>query len=478
MSYFCRERLVYMELRSLRIVLPMLLGVLACAASVSSAAAQSLAGVWSGAIEVGGKRLPLVFHITDGGGAPVAVMDSPAQGAKGIPVDSVAYDGMVVRMAITGLGVEVEGMRRGDTITAVFRQGGLELPLVLKCGDAASAQPRRPQEPQPPFPYVCEEVMFLSGTDDVEMHGTLTLPEGDGPFAAVVLVTGSGTQNRDEELLGHKPFKVVADYLTRRDIAVLRYDDREWGRAYDGATTEDYAADALSAAAVLRRDRRIDPSRVGIAGHSEGGTIAFMCAARCDSVAFVISMAGMTIPGRECIVWQNRQALLRAGVPERSADRYCTVIDLVFEQMSEAGRAFSAEEAEEIVSKAAGAAGVTDMPSVMRAELVKSVASATPWFRFFVGYDPAEDVRRTRCDVLAMNGTSDTQVNAEANLGVLERCRELSGRLTVRRYDGLNHLFQHCVTGLSDEYYNIGETFSEEALSDMAAWIAARHSAL
>ena len=463
-----------MERYSVRILLPMLLGILACTVSASTAAAQSLAGVWSGAIEAGGKRLPLVFRITESGGVPVAVMDSPAQGAKGIPIDSVAYDGMAVRMAITRLGVVVDGMRRGDSITGIFCQRGLELPLVLTLGDAASAQPRRPQEPQPPFPYVCEEVTFRSGGGEVEMHGTLTLPAGEGPFAAVVLVTGSGTQNRDEELLGHKPFKVVADYLTRRGIAVLRYDDREWGRAYDGATTEDYAADALCAAAMLRRDSRIDPARVGIAGHSEGGTIAFMCAARCDSVAFVVSMAGMTIPGRECIVWQNRQALLRAGLQEESVARYCAVIDMVFRRVSEVGHELSADDAGRIVAEAVAEVGAADMPQVLRAELVKSAASATPWFRFFVGYDPAGDVRRTRCDVLAMNGTLDTQVDAEANLGVLERCAGLSERLTVRRYEGLNHLFQHCVTGLADEYYNIEETFSEEALADMAAWIAAR----
>ena len=306
------------------------------------------------------------------------------------------------------------------------------------------------------------------------MHGTLTIPEGDGPFAAVVLVTGSGTQNRDEELMGHKPFKVIADFLTRRGIAVLRYDDREWGRSYDGATTADYASDALNAAAFLRRHPRIDPARVGIVGHSEGGTIAFMCAARCDSIAFVVSVAGMTIPGRECIVWQNGESLRRAGLPQQTVERYCSVIDAVFKRTAEAGRELSAEEAAQAVEEAVAAAGAADMPQAMRANLVKSAMGATAWFRFFVGYDPSADISRVRCDVLAMNGTRDRQVDAEANLGVLERCKELAGHLTVRRYDGLNHLFQHCVTGLPDEYYNIEETFSEEALADMADWIAAR----
>lgn len=401
-------------------------------------------------------------------------MDSPAQGAKGIPVDSVSCEGMTVRMAIVKLGVTIEGMWRGDTMTTVFRQSGLELPLVLTRG--AEAEVRRPQEPQPPYPYVCEEVSFPSAAAGLEMHGTLTIPEGEGPFAAVVLVTGSGTQNRDEELMGHKPFKVIADFLTRRGIAVLRYDDREWGRGYAGATTADYASDALNAAAFLRRDPRMDPARVGIVGHSEGGTIAFMCAARCDSIAFVVSVAGMTIPGRECIVWQNGESLLRAGIPQQTVERYCSVIDAVFKRTADAGRELSAEEAAQAVEEAVAAAGAADMPQAMRAELVKSATGATAWFRFFVGYDPSADISRVRCDVLAMNGTRDCQVDAEANLGVLERCKELAGHLTVRRYEGLNHLFQHCVTGLPDEYYNIEETFSAEALADMADWIAAREA--
>lgn len=401
-------------------------------------------------------------------------MDSPAQGAKGIPVDSVSCKGMTVRMAIVKLGVTIEGMWRGDTMTTVFRQSGLELPLVLTRG--AEAEVRRPQEPQPPYPYVCEEVSFPSAAAGLDMHGTLTIPEGDGPFAAVVLVTGSGTQNRDEELMGHKPFKVIADFLTRRGIAVLRYDDREWGRSYDGATTADYASDALNAAAFLRRHPRIDPARVGIVGHSEGGTIAFMCAARCDSIAFVVSVAGMTIPGRECIVWQNGESLRRAGIPQQTVERYCSVIDAVFKRTADAGRELSAEEAAQAVEEAVAAAGAADMPQAMRANLVKSAMGATAWFRFFVGYDPSADISRVRCDVLAMNGTRDCQVDAEANLGVLERCKELAGHLTVRRYEGLNHLFQHCVTGLPDEYYNIEETFSAEALADMADWIAAREA--
>lgn len=434
--------------------------------------AQSLSGSWSGSIDVGAAKFPLVFHISDSSAGLTATMDSPAQGAKGIPVDSVSCEGMTVRMAIVKLGVTIEGMWRGDTMTTVFRQSGLEFPLVLTRG--AEAEVRRPQEPQPPYPYVCEEVSFPSAAAGLEMHGTLTIPEGDGPFAAVVLVTGSGTQNRDEELMGHKPFKVIADFLTRRGIAVLRYDDREWGRSYDGATTADYASDALNAAAFLRRHPRMDPARVGIVGHSEGGTIAFMCAARCDSIAFVVSVAGMTIPGRECIVWQNGESLRRAGIPQQTVERYCSVIDAVFKRTAEAGRELSADEAAQAVEEAVTAAGATDMPQAIRANLVKSAMGATAWFRFFVGYDPSADISRVRCDVLAMNGTRDCQVDAEANLGVLERCKELAGHLTVRRYEGLNHLFQHCVTGLPDEYYTIEETFSEEALADMADWIAAR----
>ncbi len=394
-------------------------------------------------------------------------------GAKGIPVDSVSCEGMAVRMAIVKLGVTIEGMWRGDTMTTVFRQSGLEFPLVLTRG--AEAEVRRPQEPQPPYPYVRGGEFPVGGSwlgDARYAHH----PRGRRAFAAVVLVTGSGTQNRDEELMGHKPFKVIADFLTRRGIAVLRYDDREWGRSYDGATTADYASDALNAAAFLRRHPRIDPACVGIVGHSEGGTIAFMCAARCDSIAFVVSVAGMTIPGRECIVWQNGESLRRAGIPQQTVERYCSVIDAVFKRTADAGRELSAEEAAQAVEETVAAAG----QRICRRQCVRNWSRALRVLpRGFVsswGYDPSADINHVKCDVLAMNGTRDRQVDAEANLGVLERCKELEGHLTVRRYEGLNHLFQHCVTGLPDEYYTIEETFSEEALADMADWIAAREA--
>ena len=435
-------------------------------------AQQSYDGSWGGDLVVQGTKLPLIFNISGGG----ATIDSPAQGAMGIPVTSVEYlDGGIV-LTVENLAMTFTGSRINDScIMGVFSQNGFSVPMTL--GRCEPVVQRRPQEPQPPYPYRVEEVEFASAADGVVMHGTLTLPDDDKRHCGVVLVTGSGTQNRDEEIFGHKPFKVIADRLTRRGIAVLRYDDREFTTGtYDGATTLDYAADALRAVEYLRSRPEIDGSKVGIAGHSEGGTIAFICAAGDPRIEFIVSLAGMTVPGAECLVSQNRLALNQAalkagGLDAALVDDICAVVGYAFGSM----KGMTAEDiranADSLLGEAVARASRPESVGVVRDALARSLNDMSEWLAFFIGYDPAESISRTGCRVLALNGAKDMQVAADDNLGRLHDFDNLAGRLETYKLEGLNHLFQHCDSGLITEYPLIDETFSEEVLTMIADWI-------
>lgn len=438
------------------------------------AQAQEFDGSWSGELNVGGLSLPLTFHIS----GSKATMDSPKQGAMGIELSPVEYSDGKVTLKSDPMQMTFTGTLSDDShISGTFSQAGFNLPLNLERSEKSG--PDRPQEPQPPFPYRTEEVEFTSAAGDVTLHGTLTIPDDGQRHPAAVLVTGSGTQNRDEELFGHKPFKVIADYLTRRGIVVLRYDDREFATGtYDGATTRDYAADALGALAFLRSRPEADTARMGVIGHSEGGTIAFICAAEEPQTEFIVSLAGMTVTGAECLVDQNRlvlnqAALINSGVSAAMVDEICGFVGSVFAGTKGLSAAQIREQAGEIIDRAAAAAAHPQYIAPVRDAMVQTLAEMNEWTAYFIDYDPAESIGRVGCRVLALNGTKDMQVSAEANLGRLEQFDNLSGRLTTRRLEGLNHLFQHCATGSPMEYAQIEETFSAEVLEAIADWILA-----
>ena len=445
---------------------------LALLASLAVCGQQPYDGSWAGDLVVQGTKLPLVFNVS----GDTATIDSPAQGAMGIPVSSVEYvDGSIV-ISAAELGMTFTGSRINDScIAGIFSQGGFSMYMTLVRREQSG--PNRPQEPQPPYPYRVEEVEFASAADGVVMHGTLTLPDDDKRHCGVVLVTGSGTQNRDEEIFGHKPFKVIADRLTRRGIAVLRYDDREFTTGkYEGATTLDYAADALRAVEYLRSRPEVDAANVGIAGHSEGGTIAFVCAAEDPQISFVVSLAGMTVSGAECLISQNRLALNQAalkagGLDAALVDDICAVVGYAFGSM----KGMTAEDiranADSLLGEAVARASRPESVGVVRDALARSLNDMSEWLAFFIGYDPAESISKIGCRVLALNGAKDMQVAADDNLGRLHTFDNLAGRLETHRLEGLNHLFQHCDSGLITEYPLIDETFSDEVLTMIADWI-------
>lgn len=429
-------------------------------AAAVSASAQS--GTWSGKLEVQGMELPIVFHLEDEN--PTA--DSPDQGARGIPieVDRKATGAIVIR--IPSLGAVFEGQWVLRQIVGTFTQMGVSLPLTLVPGDLKR---NRPQTPQGPFPYGQEEVTFKNGGSTLK--GTLTLPSDfTRETPALVMVTGSGQQNRDEEIMQHKPFLVLADYLASRGIAMLRYDDRGVGGStgvIDSADTRLFSEDAEAMLRAVKGNRHVDNRRLGMGGHSEGGAIAPMVAARNSDVRFVVMLAGQGCTGTEVMVQQNEALFRSRGVSER----LCKVRGACMRELFALPQGSTVKDYQAVILRHAEGLGKAEADSI---ELKKGMAYAirqqlgSRWMQSFLGLDPAVYLPRVKCPVLALNGTKDCQVLAEPNM---RRIKELCPRVDCRAVEGLNHLFQHCSTGDAAEYMLIEETFAPEAMQAVADWI-------
>lgn len=410
--------------------------------------ANAQEGAWNGELDVMGTKLPLVFNFTTNG----CTMDSPSQNAKGIPAEKTVTDDGTIKVKVGMIGATFEGKMSNGEIKGTFTQNGFPLPLTLKPGKITV---KRPQTPVPPFPYKEESVSFTNA--GYTFNGTLTLPENYTKETPVVLmVTGSGQQNRDEELFEHKPFAVIADALARQGIASLRYDDRGWGDArsvkFINFTVEDFCEDAAAALPLLRKRF----SKVGVLGHSEGGTIAMILAAE-GKADFIVSLAGMAISGKETLVMQNRQAMSAIGLPKETVDTYCNSISKALDEIA------SGKKASEI--------NIDGMPEALKPITIKSLQQAdTPYIRHFLTIDVSKLLSKIKCPVLALNGTKDTQVDCTANTIQLEKgltnCKH-----TIKKVDGVNHLFQHCTTGNVVEYQQIEETIAPEVLQTITGWI-------
>lgn len=436
-----------------------------------SAIAQTVEGSWTGKLDVMGTQLNVVFNIAKGAdGTFTCTMDSPDQGAKGIPAEITVTDGVKVKISMPALMVVYDGQLKDGQLKGTFTQSGMSLPLDMKPG---TVERRRPQTPKEPYPYTTEEVTFTNTADNATLSGTLTYPVGfegmeKGTVPVVIMVTGSGQQNRDEEILDHKPFLVLADFLARNGIATLRYDDRGAGKSTGdaaNATTENNMKDALAAVEYARGTGKF--GSVGVLGHSEGGAIAFMLAAR-GKADFIVSMAGPGVKGDSILLAQNRRGLLQGGVPAGMADDYCKVIAKVFAVMAQPGTVADPTAKVREIAKETG----VSLPEPLVQNLAKSMEICTPWLKYFIGYDPSADIRGAKCPVMAVNGGKDVQVTAADNLAAIRRLLPENSRNLIKEYPGLNHLFQHCTTGLTTEYGQIEETVSPEVMHDIAAWIA------
>lgn len=445
----------------------------AVAAIVQAAPAPQLVGRWEGPLTVGGQSIRIVFRVEADG---KAFADSPDQGANGIPAEASLSDG-VVRFTVPAIGGAFEGRLSDDgrSLTGALSQGGMTLPLVLTKGEAgaapapaplAQAAPNRPQNPQPPFPYREEEVAYDAGPG-VRLAGTLTLPQGDGPFPAALLITGSGQQDRDETVFGHKPFWVLADALTRRGVAVLRVDDRGAGQStgsLENVTTADFARDAQASFAWLAERTDIDADRIGLIGHSEGGTIAPLVAQADPRVAWIVMMAGPAVSGGEVLTEQLRRTQqargLSAEIVEANAAVQARIMQAVAENADDGAAA--ARAARDIMAETAVPAAAADEAAAQ---------AALPWTRWFVAHDPAESLRATRAPILAIYGGKDVQVPADQSA---EALRRLVPSADIVILPDLNHLMQTADTGLPAEYARIEETLAPVVLETIVDWAAAR----
>ena len=393
------------------------------------ATAGNIEGTWHGTLKLNAMKLSIVMHFSDN----ACTLDSPDQGAKGIKGEVREITAEKVDVAFPTLNATYTGVLKDGKIEGTFTQMGYKLPLVLEEGQPVRI---RPQTPQPPFPYQTEEVSFVNTEDSASLAGTLTYPVGYNSkrkVPVVIMVTGSGLQNRDEELFEHKPFLVIADFLARNGIASLRYDDRGAGLStgdIEDVTTEGFCRDAAAGIAFLRKTGHF--SKIGVLGHSEGGSIAFMLAAQkeCD---FIVSMAGPGLRGDSIIVEQTNELLRQQGQPATM--------------------------------------------TVRQMRLTMLLQKTNPWYDYFVDFDPTPVIKQIKCPALFLNGDKDSQVMAASNIPVIRALlsdnekHQLPDNQVIKVYPGLNHLFQHCTTGMPAEYGSIEETISEEVLHDIAEWI-------
>ena len=439
-------------------------------AAAKPAVPSDIDGIWLGTLDAGATKLRLVLKIANGPDGLTASLQSPDQSQQWLPANSATRSGDSLNFTIESLGVVYDGKIDAglNSIDGTFTQGGRPLPLALKrVKDQAELETRHPQNPVKPYPYREEEVTYANKAAGNTLAGTLTIPPGKGPFPAVLLISGSGPNDRDETVFGHKPFLVLSDYLTRKGIVVLRVDKRGVGKSTGDlahATTADFATDAEAGVQYLKTRAEADPRRIGLIGHSEGGTVAPMVAAGDPGVRFIVLMAGPGVPGDQIIVEQGRLIEEAAGATKekaaQDADKQRELFALVEKEKDDAVLG------KELREKLAGR-----VPDAQIDVAIQQLTS--PWMRYTLTYDPATALRKVACPVLALNGEKDLQVSAAQNLPAIKKALEEGGnkQIEIDEMPGLNHLFQTAKTGSPTEYAQIEETISPVALDKVASWI-------
>ena len=444
-----------------------------------SDAIASAEGVWQGALAGNGMRLRLQLHVThDDQKQLVAALDSPDQGVSGLPATKVSQKDAAFHFEVPVVNGVYEGTLNParTIITGSWTQNDVPQKLDFKRSDQILPL-IRPQTPAKPYPYKAEDVAFPNQNANITLSGTLTLPPGEGPFPAAVLLSGSGPHDRDETIAGHHPFLILADHLTRKGIAVLRFDKRGVGKStgnYAEATTGDFANDAEAALAYLKTRKEIDAKKIGLIGHSEGGMIAPMLAARSNDVAWIILLAGPGLKGEDTLLLQSEMILRAAGVNDtqiaKTRDFNKQTYALVRQERDPA-------KLETKVNGLVQSSGLSASipPTALQAQIRMIVS---PWFRYFLDYDPVPALQKTMCPVLALNGEMDLQVPAKENLSKIQKALQDGGNKDFQTTElpGMNHLFQHCPTGSPTEYGAIEETISPEALNTISAWVL-KHAA-
>lgn len=447
---------------------------------VFTASAQDITGEWNGLLKVQGMSLRLVFHIAGDTNGYTATMDSPDQGAKGIPVTSVSFVNNVLTLEIAAAQIKYTSESvNTDSITGTFSQMGQKLPLNLYRKAVTQVKPKRPQEPVLPYPYKSEEITFVNEKDNIKLAGTLTLPNTKGKFPAIVLITGSGPQNRDEELMGHKPFLVLADFLTRNGFAVLRFDDRGTNKSegnFQTATTPDLASDVKSAVKYLKSRSEVNPLRIGLMGHSEGGIIAPMVAVECKDVNFIVLLAGTGISGKEILLKQQDLIGHANGMKEEDLRTTAEINSTIYKMIDEIQNTdtLKSKIKEYLLIKSKDIPGLNIPEGSSLNEIVDMQINqiTSPWMLYFIRYNPSPVLSKVKCPVLAVVGSKDLQVPAEINLKAIENALKSAGnkQYQVKELPSLNHLFQECTTGSPNEYANIEQTISPVLFETLTDW--------
>lgn len=443
--------------------------------------AQSAAGRWEGKLAVANTQLRLVFHIEQQESGLKATLDSPDQGARGIVVDSVRQKADSLFLYLPRMGASYAGRLDAgrQELNGTWQQGGMSLPLVM-LREETEAAPERPQHPTEPFPYHTEDISFSNQEAGIKLAATFSRPSGEGQYPAVILVSGSGPQDRDETILDHKPFLVLADYLTRRGLAVLRYDDRGFGQSggnFTTATTADFAGDAAAAFDYLQNRRDVKANQIGMIGHSEGGIIAPLVARKGKPLAFAVLMAGPAIPGHELILQQGMAIMEQQGADEAQLTQYQQQQGRLLEVVkNEADLQKAAKELQNILTAAYDSLPAENRqeqaiaPSQLQAQVAQLLS---PWFRYFIAHDPAEALVTLNTPTLALYGGKDLQVPAAANAEAMKKIKDEQNKdnIHIEVLPDLNHLFQPAKTGLPQEYRQIETTLAPEAMEKISEWI-------
>lgn len=457
-----------------------ILATLVAATICITAFCQDITGTWNGVLKVQAMQLRLVFNISKTDNGYSATMDSPDQGAKGIPVTTVSFENAKLQLKIDNAGILYEGLFEKDSIVGTFKQGGLVVPMNLSRKIAEKQKVFRPQEPLKPYAYYEEEVTFENRQAGITLAGTLTLPKKEGRFPVVVLISGSGPQNRDEELFGHKPFLVLADYLTKNGIAVLRYDDRGTASSkgdFNTATTYDLSTDAEAAVEYLKTRKEINKKQIGLIGHSEGGMIAPMLASRSKDIAYIVMLAGPGVPIEELLHKQQELIGKASGMSDENIQKTGAINKGIYELIKQSNDPEKLKtDLTAYLQKVMKEDTISKRPEGMSDEdIIRQQVSqiANPWMSYFVKYDPAVVLRKVKCPVLAINGEKDLQVSPKENLEAIRIALSegKNKKSTIKSIPGLNHVFQTCETGSPMEYGKIEETFSPVAMAEVLNWI-------
>ncbi|EAZ81383.1 alpha/beta hydrolase family protein [Algoriphagus machipongonensis] len=440
--------------------------------------AQDISGQWKGVLKVQGVQLPLVFNIEKTDSGYKSTMDSPQQGAFGIPATSTNFENSTLTIQITNARIKYEGtLGEDEVVIGVFDQGGQTYPMNLKKNTEGSDKPTRPQEPSKPYPYLSEDITFENSSAGIDLAGTLTMPSTGEAFPAVVLISGSGPQDRNEELMGHKPFLVLSDFLTKNGIAVLRFDDRGTGKStgdFSAAITQDFATDVEAAVNYLKTRSEINADKIGLIGHSEGGMIAPIVAVNTDDVDFIVLLAGTGIPGDQLLLLQQRLLGKASGMSDSQLEENDVISKKAFEIVKTSEN--PKRDLTDLMIDVFRNLPQDKIPQGMtEADFVNAQVNqmSNPWMMNFIQYDPAPTLQKVSCPVLAINGSKDLQVAPKENLEAIESAVLAGGNkeITIKELPGLNHLFQESTTGAPSEYGAIEQTISPIALDEILNWI-------